>query len=101
MLGYALGCIGLRYDDFCRLSAEEFRAVCKSYSEKEESHLHGEWERMRLLATITIQPHVKGKVTAHRLLPLPWDKNPFSEVSAVSKEESKARFESLVCRLKS
>lgn len=36
----------------------------------------GDWERMRLLATITIQPHLaKGKrITPEKLLPLPWDK---------------------------
>jgi hypothetical protein len=34
-----------------------------------------EWERMRLLAAITIQPHCKKKMTPERLLPLPWDRD--------------------------
>ncbi len=33
------------------------------------------WERTRMLATITIQPHVKQRLTAQKLLPFAWDKN--------------------------
>ena len=29
---------------------------------------------MRILAAITIQPHVKSKLTPQKLLPLSWDK---------------------------
>ena len=36
---------------------------------------------MRLLATITIQPHVKQKLTAQKLLPFAWDKKSTSEPS--------------------
>lgn len=32
-----------------------------------------QWERVRILATIVIQPHVKQKLTAEKLLPFPWD----------------------------
>lgn len=44
ILGYALGCIGLSYDDFCRLTPEEFGEV------------------------------VKKKMTPQALLPFEWDK---------------------------
>ncbi len=60
-------------DDFCRLSPDEFAAVCRAYAEAREAEARDGWERMRLLATITIQPHVKRKITARRLLPFPWD----------------------------
>lgn len=100
-MGYALGCIRLTYDDFCRLLPEEFEEICKAYSAQSEAEDKGEWERMRLLAAITVQPHVKGKVNPQKLLPLPWEKMQTPKREAVSKEESKARFEALVKRLES
>ena len=63
------------------------------------------WERMRLLAAYTIQPHVKRKITAKKLLPLPWDKlEPQHKKGQeaprpLSAEESKARFEKLIERI--
>ena len=88
----------MSYDDFCRLSPEEFMYVCKAYAERRESKLHDDWERMRLLATITIQPHVKGKISPDKLLPLPWEKKPKAEAPKVSKEEAMKRFERLAGR---
>lgn len=78
---------------------EEFEETCKAYSAQREADSKGEWERMRLLATITIQPHVKGKITPQKLLPLPWEKEPKPKTKIVSREEDKARFEALVNRL--
>ena len=51
---------------------------------------------MRLLATMTIQPHVKSRLKADKLLPLPWDgpKKPKTEV--VGKEEARKRFEKMI-----
>lgn len=48
------------------------------------------WERMRMLASIVIQPHVKKKITPKRLLPFPWDFSPSSD-----KKEDMARFKGL------
>ncbi len=55
---------------------EEFAAVYKAYAEQRDTDFKDEWQRMRLLATIVIQPHLaKGKkVTPEKLLPFPWDK---------------------------
>ena len=92
MLGYALACIGLSYDDFCRLTPEEFGTVSKVYHEYREADFKGEWERMRMLAAITIQPHVKKKITPQALLPFEWDKQK-PKTEFVSKEEDKKRLE--------
>lgn len=72
-MGFALGCIRLSYDDFCRLTPDEFNHVCKAYLDQEQSQYKDNWERMRMLACITIQPHVKNKLTPQKLLPLSWD----------------------------
>ncbi len=99
-MGYALGRIGLSYDDFCRLLPEEFEQIGKAYSERCAEENRMEWERMRVLATITIQPHVKGKMTPQKLLPFPWEKNKGQEgKKPVSKEEGRARLEALVKRI--
>lgn len=77
LLGIALGSIGLSYDDFCRLDFDEFTEIYKSYAEQRDADFKDNWQRMRLLATIIIQPHLdrRHKVTPEKLLPFPWDKS--------------------------
>ena len=45
---------------FCRLSPDEFRHVC-------EALYQDGWARMRMLATITVQPHVRKRLTPEAL----------------------------------
>lgn len=78
---------------------EEFEEVGKAYSMQCEAESRGEWERARWMAAITIQPHVKGKITPQKLLPLPWEKKQLPKQKPISREEDKARFEALVKRL--
>ena len=75
LLGHALGCVGLSLDDFCRLTPGEFEAVCKAWHDLHEDEMRDSWERMRMSATIGIQPHIKGKITPEKLLPFPWEKS--------------------------
>ena len=64
--------------------------MCASWGRHNEGLEQGSWERMRLLATITIQPHVKKRLTPGQLLPLPWDrKRPAAP--PVSKEQDMER----------
>lgn len=74
MLGIAVGRIGMSFDEFCGYYFEEFSAIVEAWREAEEDKAQGEWERMRTLAAICIQPHVKKKITPKQLLPMPWDK---------------------------
>lgn len=66
----------MSYDDFCRLDFVEFAAIWKAYAEQRDTNFKDEWQRMRLLASILIQPYLtKGrKMTPEKLLPFPWDK---------------------------
>ena len=58
--------------------------------------MHDSWERMRMSATIGIQPHIKGKITPEKLLPFPWEKSKKkAEAPKVSAEEARKRFERL------
>lgn len=86
----------MSYDDFCRLTPDEFEQVCKAFAERHENNEQAEWERMRMLATITIQPHVKNKITPDKLLPFPWERKNSKPLPTA--EESKKRFEALVAR---
>lgn len=58
---------------------------------------------MRLLATIVIQPYAKKKLTAEKLLPLPWDrkrrKAAQSDEPQLTKEQKHERFKDLLHRL--
>lgn len=98
LLGHAIGVVGMRLDDFCRLTPGEFDAVVRAHIEEEEKTLHGDWERMRMLATITVQPHVKGKMTPEKLLPLPWENK--APVEKLSASERKARMAAAIARSK-
>ena len=75
----------------------EFEAVCKAWGDNEERMMQDSWERMRMNATIAIQPHIKGKMMPERLLPFPWEKSKKkAEAPKVSAEEARRRFERLV-----
>lgn len=93
-MGIAIGCVGMSFDDFCKCDHDEFRAICEAWRRKEENKNREEWERMRIMSAISIQPHVKNKITPKQLLPMPWDKD---KPSRASKDESpearKKRFE--------
>jgi hypothetical protein len=52
---------------------------------------------MRMMATIALQPHVKGSLTPQKVLPLPWEKKkPMQKAPAVSKEDALKRFEEVL-----
>lgn len=59
------------------------------------------WERMRMLATILLQPHVKGKLTPKKLLTFPWEsKKQKPKRQDISREDARRRFEELFIREK-
>ncbi len=94
LMGVAMGCIHLSFDDFMRLSLEEFNAIYAAYADDREATYRNSWEQMRLHAAITIAPHVKRAPTPQRLVPLPWDKTKHrmkSDAPQVSKAEAMAR----------
>lgn len=99
LLGIALGCIGLRYDEFCKMDYEDFAAVYDAYATQRDIDYKDRWTRMRLLATIVIQPHLgKGKkLTPEKLLPFPWEKKKTkTDAPTLTQEEQRKRMEYLV-----
>lgn len=90
--------IHLSYDDFCRLTPIEFEHIYKAYQEKCEAGYKDEWTRMRMLAAIVIQPHLKHKVTPEKLLPFPWEKfeKQRKSIPELTAAESLERFKKIV-----
>ena len=92
--------MGLRYEDFCDLTPDEFTHIYRAYSNEREAQYKDNWERMRMLAAITIQPYAKKGLTPHGLLPFPWDaeNRPTRKAPAehVSKEDALQRFEEVL-----
>ena len=87
------------YNDFCALTPEEFSHIYKAYSEERTAQYQDSWERMRMLAAITIQPYVKKGLTNDYILACPWEeKKPehTKAAPAVSKEDALKRFEEVL-----
>ena len=97
----AIGRIGMSFEDFCAMDPDEFSSVHAAWTEGVEASERSEWERMRTLAAICIQPHVRKRVTPRQLVPLPWDEKRQSKkkTAAVSPEEQRRRFEQLTKKL--
>lgn len=96
LLGIAVGNIGMPYDDFCAITPEEFNHIYRAYSEERTAQYQDSWERMRMLATIIIQPYAKNGLTPQKLLSFPWEKKKPEHTKvapAVSKEDALKRFE--------
>jgi hypothetical protein len=90
--------LGLGLHDLDGLGIEEVELMLKQWAEDEEARQEREWERMRLLATIVIQPHLKKQISAQELLPFPWerDHNNAPDKPTVSREEAHERFKRIV-----
>lgn len=100
-MGTAVGCIGLTLDEFCKYDYDEFESICKAWQDMTDAQNRDAWERTRILAAISIQPHTKKKITPKQLIPLPWDKKKEtrSDEPQLTPEEKRKRFEELAHRL--
>lgn len=89
-------------EDFCNCEFDEFEAICRAWEEMRDGETRGDWERIRTLAAVSIQPHVRKRVTPRQLIPLPWDRKsrtPTPAAAAQTPEERRRRFEEVVRRL--
>ena len=80
-------------EDFCRCTPSEFRAVWKSWSERETRLERGAWERMRMECLCSLQPHSKAKLTGRDLMTFPWEKEAEREKETLTAEELRERVE--------
>lgn len=83
----------------CDITPEEFNHIYRAYSEERTALYQDSWERMRMLATIIIQPYAKKGLTPQKLLSFPWEKKKPEHTKvapAVSKEDALKRFEKVL-----
>lgn len=98
MIAIAVVDVGMSYSDFLNLDIDTFTAIVERNADKEERARRDRWERMRLLATISIQPHLdkKHRISPERLLPFPWDHDDKKEKhETMTADEQRKRMEKL------
>lgn len=87
MIGIGVGAIGMSYSDFLKLDADAFFEITKAYYDKEEARKKEEWERTRMLASVTIQPHYKETISPRDVMRFVWDK----EQDSVNREPQRRK----------
>ena len=98
-MGFALGSVGMGLADFLALSPEEWREVCRCWHDSRDALLRSDWERTRWHAAATVQPHVRGRVSPRRLLPLPWDPAAPQDGARMGREERERRMAAALERM--
>ena len=85
------------YNDFCAITPEEFGYIYNAYNEQQQEQYKDNWERMRMLAYICIQPYAKKGLTVHKLLPFLWDCKAVPQKKSVDKDKALKLFKKRIC----
>lgn len=88
--------MGLNRDDLLSMTTDEFAVAQKAFSDKVNEEAKEKWHRLRTLASILIQPHVKKRITPQQLIPLPGDKKRNRVGTKKPERSTLAKFEKLV-----
>lgn len=95
----------MRREDFLVSTPDELEAIFKAHSKERELAQQTEWERMRLHAAMTMQPHCKNRLNPQTLLPFAWEHKSRPERSnptpVADKETARAEFEAFLARRQS
>lgn len=71
-----MGCIGMSMTDFCRCTPSQFRAIYRSWSERQRDDLRQQWEQSRMMCMCMLQPYSKSKLKPRDVMQFPWDETP-------------------------
>lgn len=85
----ALGKLGWSETQFWDSTLRALFNAVEGWTDLEESRQRQEWERMRLLAWITIKPHVKAGTLKKPgdLIPFEWDEKAKAKARELTEEE--------------
>ena len=88
-------------ETFRRLTLPQIRACLRAWGDQREAEARRDWETMRTLGCMIIQPFVKGSVDPRKALPLPWDSErpETSERMETGRAEAMARRKELMERM--
>lgn len=101
MLGFALGEMGMRLDDFDRLTPVEFNEASKAYNRRREEDYREQWERARHMAATIVQPWCKKGLKLRDVMRFPWDQEERRpKRQPMSKDEQRARMEALASMIR-
>lgn len=95
-MGFALGVVHMRLDDWARLTLHEYASVVKAWSE-DRDHMNREaWEQARLCGYAAVLPYSKN-LTVHKFLPLPWDTHSAAEKreKSLTQEDRRKRMKAM------
>lgn len=87
-----MGDAGLTFRDFCILTFDELQEILRVCRERREERIHDDWERMRMHAAITMQPHCKKRLDPKRLIRFPWDSGQKNSTRILNKDQAKEAF---------
>ena len=79
MQGQAL-LAGISPHEFWNITLREYHHCLFAWGKNEERRQQGEWERIRWLATVTINPHLKNSIKPTDLMQFPWEKETKSRI---------------------
>ena len=68
-----MGRVGIRREDFLRLTPEELEAVLKHHAQYREEQMQTGWEQARMIAFAAVAPHTSRLRRPEDLIPFPWD----------------------------
>lgn len=96
LLGLATGCIGMGLGDFERCTPSEFCGIVSAWRRERELKERQDWERVRMLALVLLQPRAGKRLEATDVMRFGWDGEHVAEVAereALTDEEVMARYE--------
>lgn len=90
-----VGAAGVSPRDFEIMYIDEIRVSLTAAAERYETQMRDAWERMRMLASMTVAPHVSKPIEPRRLIPLPWDTETRAadEAPKLTKEQRRQRMQ--------
>ena len=68
-----MGRVGIRREDFLRLTPEELEAVLKHHAQYREEQMQTGWEQARMIAFAAVAPHTSRLRGPEDLVRFPWE----------------------------
>lgn len=90
--------MGMSLNDFSALTYEEFTAAATAFEKRAAADFRNGWEQVREHLAVSVQPHLKKRLTKEQILRFPWDKEnrvERTQAPQVSRDEAKRRLERL------
>ena len=85
-----MGCMGMSRHDFCLCTPSEFMAAWEAFQRHEQMADRAAWERVRMLALCTLQPHTSHRLAPRDVMTFPWEEENAKAASGAQNAEDAA-----------